>query len=425
MTTNVMRFTESSIAALPLVQAGDKKRQRLYFHPDIRGFGVCVGARAKTFFVQRDVNGRTVRTTIDRFGVLTLKQATEEAKALLVQMGKGTNPNQERKKQPNLTYGEALDAHLALNKKRSDRTKSDYRDLSDRYLSDWLKCPLAEITRSDCKERHLKIGKEHGPYVANHTFRVVRAVYNTALKENEELGVNPTIAVDWYPESRRKAAIHSTKLRTWFQFIEGVKDPIRRDWHLFVLFSGLRRGDAEAVRWTPDTKLFPRSPVVDFDNKALLVPDPKGGIPFYLPLSDFLLELLERRKKCEHAKTLYPGSPWVFPANSEKKHGHIAEPEKPKKNKKGEMVKVLPVPFTVHGLRNTFITVAESLDFSRYAIKMLVNHSLPDKQDVTAGYISAEVERLREPMQQITDKLLALCHGEKMKAGKTKKPASK
>ena len=76
----------------------------------------------------------------------------------------------------------------------------------------------------------------------------------------------------------------------------------------------------------------------------------------------------------------------------------------------------LSVKFTTHGLRNTFITVAESIDLSPYAIKMLVNHSLPDKQDVTAGYISAEVERLRRPMQQVADRLKALCAG-KAKAG--------
>ncbi|VTL97867.1 Uncharacterised protein [Pseudomonas aeruginosa] len=69
--------------------------------------------------------------------------------------------------------------------------------------------------------------------------------------------------------------------------------------------------------------------------------------------------------------------------------------------------------FTVHGLRNTFITVAESLDVSPYAIKMLVNHSLPDKGDVTGGYMSIELERLRGPMQEITDRLRLLCDGSK------------
>ena len=43
------------------------------------------------------------------------------------------------------------------------------------------------------------------------------------------------------------------------------------------------------------------------------------------------------------------------------------------------------VPFTLHDLRRTFITIAESLELSQYAIKHLVNHKTPN--DVTAGYI--------------------------------------
>jgi hypothetical protein len=47
--------------------------------------------------------------------------------------------------------------------------------------------------------------------------------------------------------------------------------------------------------------------------------------------------------------------------------------------------------------------VAESLDISAYALKRLVNHKMHN--DVTSGYIVADVERLRAPMQRITDYL--------------------
>ena len=60
-------------------------------------------------------------------------------------------------------------------------------------------------------------------------------------------------------------------------------------------------------------------------------------------------------------------------------------------------------------LRRTFITVAEGLDVSAYALKRLVNHKMTG--DVTAGYIVHDVERLRAPMQRVTDHLLSLCTG--------------
>jgi len=61
---------------------------------------------------------------------------------------------------------------------------------------------------------------------------------------------------------------------------------------------------------------------------------------------------------------------------------------------------------TVHDLRRTFVTVAESCDIPVYALKGLVNHSMGT--DVTAGYVVAGPERLRAPMQKVTDKFKEL-----------------
>lgn len=69
------------------------------------------------------------------------------------------------------------------------------------------------------------------------------------------------------------------------------------------------------------------------------------------------------------------------------------------------------IKFTVHDLRRTFITIAESLDIPAYALKRLLNHKTSG--DVTAGYIIIDVERLRRPMQMITDYILKVIHSEK------------
>jgi len=54
-----------------------------------------------------------------------------------------------------------------------------------------------------------------------------------------------------------------------------------------------------------------------------------------------------------------------------------------------------------------FINTAESLDISSYAVKQLANHS--SNGDVTAGYLVADPERLRKPMEKIEAQLLRLC----------------
>ncbi len=52
------------------------------------------------------------------------------------------------------------------------------------------------------------------------------------------------------------------------------------------------------------------------------------------------------------------------------------------------------VRFMIHDLRRTFITIAESLDISAYALKRLLNHKM--NNDVTAGHIIIDAERLRD-----------------------------
>ncbi len=80
--------------------------------------------------------------------------------------------------------------------------------------------------------------------------------------------------------------------------------------------------------------------------------------------------------------------------------GYIVEPRK----QMAMVTKASGVVFTVHDLRRSFVTFAESLDISAYALKKLLNHSTAS--DITAGYLIINIERLREPMQKITDFVL-------------------
>lgn len=68
----------------------------------------------------------------------------------------------------------------------------------------------------------------------------------------------------------------------------------------------------------------------------------------------------------------------------------------------------------LHDLRRTFLTIADSQDLSSYAIKRLANHKMSG--DVTAGYIIADVERLREPMEKISTFIMSKVQIEESKA---------
>lgn len=359
----------------------------------LKGFGVLVSANTKTYVAQRDIGGRTVRVTLGRHGVMTTAEAKREAEEAIGLMRRGINPNEQKRAAQgrSITLQEAADLYLQSNKPRAAKSIKGFRDAMRLHLKDWLATPLAEITRKMIYDRHRRIGKISAPYAANATMRAFRAAYNRAIRLHEELPPNPTISVDWFPEYRRDASISAEQLAAWHKDIQALPNPIRRDFYLFVLFTGLRRKSAEEIRWEH----------LDLDKGTLLIPKPKGGTKraFTLPLSDLLIEML-RRRRVENEK-LTPDSPWVFPSDKSKA-GHIAEPKLTPAQKANVVV-----PFSVHGLRHTWITAANAAGLSSYDIKMLTNHMLP-KGDVTAGYIGLHMEALRASQQRVTDYLRSL-----------------
>ena len=137
---------------------------------------------------------------------------------------------------------------------------------------------------------------------------------------------------------------------------------------------------------------------VDLENKCVFVPHPKGGSKkaFYLPLSDYLVNLLESRKACTVTAAGFPNSPWIFPA-IESASGHIEEPTE----KKHAFLKL----FGPHALRHTYASVAQAAGLNLTDIKFLMNHR---SSDVTVRYMKAMLTALRDSQQQVTNYLLAV-----------------
>jgi integrase len=154
-----------------------------------------------------------------------------------------------------------------------------------------------------------------------------------------------------------------------------------------LLFTGLRRSEASRLAWAD----------IDFKEKTLSIPETKNHLVHTLPLSDFLFDLLGRRD-------MDKSSPYVFPSDGTL--GYLVEPKTAVKR----VATLSGVDFTLHDLRRTFITIAESLDIPGYALKRLLNHK--DPNDVTAGYIVPDINRLRKPMQQINEFIIEKIGGD-------------
>ena len=160
-----------------------------------------------------------------------------------------------------------------------------------------------------------------------------------------------------------------------------VTNEVNRSYLQFLLFTGLRRSEAAMLKWSD----------IDLVDKTININQTKNNLPHCLPLSSFLDVLLQSAKETQLNE-------YVFPADTQV--GYLTEP----RYAMAQVIKESGINFQLHDLRRTFVTVAESLDIPAYALKQLINHK--DPNDVTRRYIVSDVNRIREPMERISEYLL-------------------
>lgn len=343
----------------------------LYSDTELRGFYLIVTSSKKSFYVQSLVKGRQVRVKLGDHPAMSAKDARDIARSTLVGMRQGKNPNEERRKEKarGITLRDALELHLSSSK-LATRTVEDYRYHLDQYLSAWLDKPLAEIgaDRKGVRERHIRITEDNGATVADGTFRVFRALYNRGLREHPELPPNPTANVDYHGQKRRKVDAPAEDLKRWGKSVLALH-PVRRDLHLFILLTGMRRTAACEARVEH----------LDLEAGKLHVPKPKGGTSraFDVPLSPPLLDLLRHRK--DESPKLHRKGGWLFPAES--KSGHVLEVHQ-------DELKGL----TGHALRHVYASLALQSGVPYLELKRLLNHS---SSDVTSGYLHLSLPHLK------------------------------
>lgn len=324
---------------------------------------------------------------------MTVEQARREAQKLLGKVATGVDLVAEKQanKVQVITLEQVFQDYLKARKSLKPNTRYDYQNVINLAFADWKNKPLLSITKDHIVRRHTSLGTERGTAYANVAMRIMRALFNFAAGQYEDSNgrslilENPVRRLSqtraWYRVERRQTFIKSHELGAWYKGVMALKNKVLRDYLLLIIFTGLRRQEAATLKWTD----------IDLKAKTMTISDTKNNQPLTLPLSNYLYSLLQQRAQVTINNYVFPGSGVG---------GYIVEPRK----QMARVTEVSGINFTVHDLRRTFITIAESLDISAYAVKRLVNHKM--SSDVTAGYIVMDVERLRKPMQQITDYIL-------------------
>jgi len=367
----------------------DGKVQEVYWDQSLPAFGVLVGARKRSYIVQKKLaGGRTRRVNIGDVRAWTLDKARAKARAVMVEVDRGGDPKVRPTVAASVTLSEVFERYIKSRTNLKPRTVADYR-LDMGYLSAWSSRLIREITPDMVEDRHAAIGRDHGGPTANSVFRVFRAVYNFAEDRDDSLPRNPArrLKRQWFSVPPRTRYVTNAQLAEFWRAVSDLQSRTGSDYLKLLLFTGLRKMEAAALRWDE----------VDLSDRMihLSAQRTKASRKLDLPMSDVVASLLIARR------ALGIEGPWVFQSVS--RSGHVEEP----KGWLALVAQATGIAIAAHDLRRTFITAAESADLSETALKALVNHSLG--RGVTAGYIQVTGDRLREPVQRVADKLKVLC----------------
>lgn len=403
MSARRVKLTKSFIDQLELTPA-------IYRDSDLIGFAVRVNNSYKTYIVEKKVLGRAVRSTLGLHGNITLVQAREMARERLLEMSKGINPNDVKRqktfdnekslnaKKQKPTVKEAFD-HYMDHKTLKSKTVSDYKIVIDKYLKDWHNINLDEVSSKMIQEKH-QLLSEGSEARANMAMRVFRAVYNFSVEHYLDddqpilIPYNPVKTLSaqkaWNKIKRRKTYINEEQIPDWINAIFTYQDrgqllETNRDFLLTLVLTGFRREECESLSWES----------VDLKYGVITSLNTKSGQSHTLPMGDFLLELMKKRRRQIQGE-------WVFPS-VKSASGHIVNISKVR----AKINAICKIRFTFHDLRRTFGSIAENLDYGHYTINRLLNRKKDDdSSDATSEYIQINDKKLREAMNLIEDTIL-------------------
>lgn len=200
-----MRLTKKAIDGFKY--EGDGSGQDIRWDAQIPGFGVRIYPTGKKSFVlSYRSDGRKHIMTVGRYGVMTLEQARDDAREKLVQVNKGTDPLEEKRRESQgetvkILCAQYLERYAKLKKKT---WKEDERRIDRHLIPAWGLKKAKSIKQSDVSSLHFKIGKE-APYEANRVLALVSKIFEVGKKWGfvPDNFKNPARNIDKYNETSR------------------------------------------------------------------------------------------------------------------------------------------------------------------------------------------------------------------------------
>ena len=153
MPNGKLKLTKTAVEKLCLPPADGETNSKgkligslRYWDTELRGFGLEVyRSGRRTWFVQRDVGGKTRSRKVGSYPECTPDTARKWAAEILLEMGRGVDPNarEREEKASETTLAEAIEWHVAAMQAKdcAPRSIECMREDTARHLGDWMARP--------------------------------------------------------------------------------------------------------------------------------------------------------------------------------------------------------------------------------------------------------------------------------------------
>ena len=368
----VPRFTQPFLRS---VTSEPPSKQTDYMDQRIQGFGLRVnpGGSASFFVSYRMRGGKKGRFKIGRYPAVDLKTAQAEAQRIVVQVGQGVDPQEERRlaKQDEQTVGDLI----AL----FQRDYVEARGLKSarhqrRFFDSDILPALGKVPLSELKRRHLQafvdgICARGARVSANRAFAYLKTALNWGLRrEMFEANVWSAVEVPGRKaEKARTTTLKERELQAYWQACEeqGAVGVLQQ----LILLTAARPGEVRTMRWDQ----------VDFEEGWWTIPESntKNGKEHRVWLAPLTRQLLVELQQVSESDWVFPGLDPTKPLQ-EYRRGRAAINARAGTN------------VTSHDLRRTAATLMVSkAGVLREIVARVLNHT---DRDVTAIYVNASYD---------------------------------
>ena len=374
---------------------GTKASDYFEWDDELPGFGVRVWPTGRKVYVaQYRAGGRTRRVKIGTAGPLTVEEARKEAKAILGDVARGEDPQEDRvTRRKSLTVKELCDSYLEAaerglimgkgGKPKKGSTLYTDRGRIERHIKPLLGAKLVrDLTQADVNRfiRDVASGKtaavektgkvrgkaivEGGAGTASRTAGLLGGILSFAVSEGV-IPFNPAQGVKRPADNRRQRRLTAEEYRQLGKALEEAEADRETDQGIhgvwLLALTGCRLGEVEALRWAE----------TDDAGGCFRLADTKEGAsvrPIGRPAFDVLATIPKRK-----------GCPFVLPAVRGDGHfgGMPGAWDRTMTRAKLEGV-------TPHTLRHSFASVAGDLGFTESTIAAMLGHAAGT---VTSRYV--------------------------------------